>query len=905
MENFLQPSDEFLSIGKSVLYAKKLPPLTLKLTPRPASAPIDRPGTSSVPYMTNSAKFDSYSLVPLSRSNTTNSSSDQSRQSLKQFDKSDKKTSIFKRKVCKTTPLYYFSGTNGLALVDDYLSSLGWRRTSDKSSDGVKLNWCEVKTSLNNTIINDHHLMYFQVPNSHLLTNKTHLLTSLKEHEKIMTRMKTNVRMSYRYFFRESYRLDVAQEREAFFRKYQIGDLWISSPISSKKSKGDFFIAEKEHVDKLKKLSEEAQGKSKEKSYKISPELRFDRLVQRYVRNPLLINGKSLVVRCFMLIVCTNPLVMLYHDGYCKLYSTKSIENFKPPDLFSHKYTTWSLDDLNEYVNQQFSNNPVCRVNVSQNWVNTTLKRRCQDIIYHCFKSVKSRLIEKLGYFDLIACDFLLNNNFSVTLMEMRSNPDLKTSCVVLKRVIPPLVHQLLGLSIECFNKALKKQKILPFLTDNDCVLLHNDDFHERIKVDTVRSLKNVSSSIKTITKSTSDGSNICASNKGPFFYTGGGNGSKLVENYLSSLGWTKVVDREFKNYDLKWCMAKDAVNYFMFREREQMLFQIPNSYLLTTKTGLLMSLRSYDRIMKRLQTYNSNKIMNYNNFFPESYCLDVKNDCLDFFRKYKADELWISKPSNMSQGKGIYIIRDQEEVEKIKEKTKLVKVEDNGSELPTYWVRIPRLVQRYITNPLLINGKKFDLRNYMLIACTNPFVVLYRDGYCRLSCNDYDIDSTDLASHLTNQSVQKKSHLYEELKEDTVWSMDRFNIYVNKNYPDMERNWVHKVLRKKCQEIILHCFNSVRNRLGSKLGYFDLIGCDFLISDDFSVSLLEMTSGPALHTNCKVLKDVIPSLVNEFLGISLECFEKAKSNEKMLPLKSKSECVLLYNNDFYEKRGK
>lgn len=904
MEHLVQPSEEFLDIGKSLLYVKKLPPLALKVTPHPASAPMDRHDTSA-PCMANSTKFDSYSLVPISRSTTAYGSSDELRQPLKQLENYDRKTSIFERQIPKKTPLYYFSGTNGLELVDEYLSLHGWKRTSDKSSNGVKLNWCEVKTSLNNTIINGHQIMYFQIPNSHLLTNKTHLLTSLREHEKVLTRMNTNIRMSYRYFFRESYRLDVEQEREAFFRKYQIGDLWISSPISFKNSRGDFFISEKEHVDKLKKLSEEIQGNSKEKGSKIPPELRFDRLVQRYLRNPLLVNGKSLVVRCFMLIVCTDPLVMLYHDGYCKLYSARDIESFKPPDLFSHRYTIWSLGKLNEYVNQQFSNNPICKVHVSHNWVNTTLRRKCQDIIHHCFKSVKSRLIAKLGYFDLIACDFLINNNFSVTLLEMRSNPDLKTSCAVLKETISSLVHQLLGLSIECFNKAVKKQKILPFQTENDCVLLHNDDFHERIKVDKIHSLKDVSRSSKTAVKSTSNGSNVCVSNKGPFYYTGGGNGSRLVENYLSSLGWTKVTDREFKKYDLKWCMTRDAVNYFMFQEREQMLFQIPNSYLLTTKTGLLMSLKSYDRIMKRLQTYNANKIMNYKNFFPESYCLDVKNDCLDFFRQYKVGELWISKPSNMSQGKGIYIIRDQKEVEEIKEKTKLVEVKGDGSESSTYWVRIPRLVQRYITNPLLINGKKFDLRNYMLIACTDPFVVLYRDGYCRLSCNDYDMDSRDLTGHLTNQSVQKKSHLYEELKEETVWSMDRFNIYVNENYPNMQRNWVHSVLRKKCQEIILHCFNSVRNRLGSKLGYFDLIGCDFLISDDFSVSLLEMTSGPALHTNCKVLKDVIPSLVNEFLGISLECFEKARRNEKMLPLKNKSDCVLLYNNSFYEKGAK
>ena len=68
-----------------------------------------------------------------------------------------------------------------------------------------------------------------------------------------------------------------------------------------------------------------------------------------------------------------------------------------------------------------------------------------------------------------------------------------------------------------------------------------------------------------------------------------------------------------------------------------------------------------------------------------------------------------------------------------------------------------------YISNPLLINGYKFDMRIYVAITSINPLrIYIYEEGLARFATEKYEKPSEknigNLFMHLTNYAINKNS---------------------------------------------------------------------------------------------------------------------------------------------------
>ena len=130
--------------------------------------------------------------------------------------------------------------------------------------------------------------------------------------------------------------------------------------------------------------------------------------------------------------------------------------------------------------------------------------------------------------------------------------------------------------------------------------------------------------------------------------------------------------------------------------------------------------------------------------------------------QKEPKKNLWIVKPANLSRGRGIHIIDNLRDLQ----------IDDLS------------VVSRYITNPLLINGHKFDLRIYVLITSYEPLrVYVYKEGLARFASETYTqkIDIDNKFMHLTNYSINKKNDNFvqnQNQEQDDVgfkWSLTAF----------------------------------------------------------------------------------------------------------------------------------
>ena len=222
-----------------------------------------------------------------------------------------------------------------------------------------------------------------------------------------------------------------------------------------------------------------------------------------------------------------------------------------------------------------------------------------------------------------------------------------------------------------------------------------------------------------------------------------------------------------------------------------------------------------------------------------------------NFLRQIKLDSFssnqsastgyWIIKPVASSCGRGIKVLTSQQ-AEKIHPKKKA-------------------LIQRYLMKPYLIDGKKFDLRIYVLVTGVDPLrVYIHDEGLTRISTAKYSLKNIqNQFAHLTNYSINKKAAVFKAASveddndqnnadvdpEGFKWSLAAFRRWLSaKESPAVTQATFDKIY-DLCVKTMIAAESEITPQLHQSVHYrsncFELFGCDVILDHTLTPLLLEV----------------------------------------------------------------
>lgn len=206
----------------------------------------------------------------------------------------------------------------------------------------------------------------------------------------------------------------------------------------------------------------------------------------------------------------------------------------------------------------------------------------------------------------------------------------------------------------------------------------------------------------------------------------------------------------------------------------------------------------------------------------------------------------WICKPVDLSRGRGIFIFEDLKDL-----------LYDGCV-----------IIQRYISDPLLISGYKFDLRIYVCVRSFHPLTVyIHQEGLVRFATEKYNLSSLhNLYAHLTNTSINKFGPFYKTMKERVgrgcKWTMSKFRHFLH------SQNINELLLWQQINNIVTLTLLAIAPSVPCCPNCVELFGFDILVDVTFKPWLLEVNYSPALSLDCQADVTVKTSLINDLVDL-------------------------------------
>ncbi|XP_064632572.1 tubulin monoglycylase TTLL3-like [Lineus longissimus] len=279
---------------------------------------------------------------------------------------------------------------------------------------------------------------------------------------------------------------------------------------------------------------------------------------------------------------------------------------------------------------------------------------------------------------------------------------------------------------------------------------------------------------------------------------------------------------------------------------------------------------------------------------------------------------VWIIKPGAQSQGKGILMSNNLDQMLKMSSDSAV------------------KVVQKYIEHPLLVYNTKFDIRQWFLVTDWNPLTIwFYKECYLRFCSQEFSLGNFDKAIHLSNVAIQRhcsNGPRSKSLPVDNMWDLETFKQYLSRRgqgqvwaekiYPGMKkavissllsvqnevkgdsgavsrqegelkslpktfsstfyRHWRLSQRRGQGQvwadkiypgmkKAVISSLLSVQDVVKDRKASFELYGADFMLTKDQNPWLIEINSSPDLSFSTPITKRMCRNVIEDTIKVVID----------------------------------
>jgi hypothetical protein len=230
-----------------------------------------------------------------------------------------------------------------------------------------------------------------------------------------------------------------------------------------------------------------------------------------------------------------------------------------------------------------------------------------------------------------------------------------------------------------------------------------------------------------------------------------------------------------------------------------------------------------------------------FSKYFLEQY--DLSLDDMSNINKLDPNSLYIIKPTKSFKGDGNKVFKGIKDIHDYLIKNNKNKYHKSRDGKNNKWV-----IQKYMENPLLLDGKKFHIRWNILLANNN--IYMYESAAVFPSAYKYDKNNLDMKIHDTHgESAPVNKH---KSFPNDFFDMEYTKSVYKQIYDFFKGMNEMKFFEYTCYEKVNKCFG--------------ILGIDFMIDDKYQVKCIEINNQPGYANGFKFT----PHLIEGLLDITL-----------------------------------